>query len=131
MTPWSNRGTPSPSIPAPPKGAAALTRDLTDKGYTISMSRDIRPTPGLVQVLPGHLTAGCTLPFARCAVLTSRRHGIAEGDEAKAKKRKKNKDALSSLADVKPGDYVVHQSHGIACTLASSGWKSRARPKIT
>src|SRR5699024_7148086 len=43
----------------------------------------------------------------------SRRHGIGEGDEAKAKKRKKNKDALSSLADVKPGDYVVHQSHGI------------------
>ena len=71
-----------------PKGAAALTRDLTDKGYTVSMSRDIRPSPGLVQVLPGHLNAGCTLPFARCAVLTSRRHGIGEGDEAKANKRK-------------------------------------------
>ena len=95
-----------------PKGAAALTRDLTDKGYTVSMSRDIRPSPGLVQVLPGHLTAGCSLPFARCAVLTSRRHGVEEAD-AGAKRRKKNKDALSSLADVKPGDYVVHQSHGI------------------
>ena len=95
-----------------PKGAAALTRDLTDKGYTVSMSRDIRPSPGLVQVLPGHLTAGCSLPFARCAVLTSRRHGVEEAD-AGTKRRKKNKDALSSLADVKPGDYVVHQSHGI------------------
>ena len=30
-----------------------------------------------------------------------------------AKKRKKNKNALSSLSDIKPGDYVVHQSHGI------------------
>ena len=29
------------------------------------------------------------------------------------KKRKKNKNALSSLSDIKPGDYVVHQSHGI------------------
>src|SRR5699024_10643181 len=67
----------------------------------------------LVQVLPGHLNAGCTLPFARCAVLTSRRHGVDEAAGAAAKKRKKNKDALSSLADVKPGDYVVHQSHGI------------------
>ena len=95
-----------------PKGAAALTRDLTDKGYTVSMSRDIRPSPGLVQVLPGHLNAGCSLPFARCAVLTSRRHGVDEAD-AGAKRRKKNKNALSSLADVKPGDYVVHQSHGI------------------
>ena len=95
-----------------PKGAAALTRDLADKGYAVSMSRDIRPSPGVVQVLPGHLNAGCSLPFARCAVLTSRRHGAEEPD-AGAKRRKKSKDALSSLADVRPGDYVVHQSHGV------------------
>ena len=37
-----------------PKGAAALTRDLTDKGYSVSMSRDVRPAKGIVQVLPGH-----------------------------------------------------------------------------
>ena len=36
-----------------------------------------------------------------------------EEADAGTKRRKKNKDALSSLADVKPGDYVVHQSHGI------------------
>ena len=46
------------------------------------------------------------------AVLSSRRHGLDEASEA-AKKRKKNKNALSSLSDIKPGDYVVHQSHGI------------------
>ena len=95
-----------------PKGAAALTRDLADKGYAVSMSRDVRPAKGLVQILPGHLTAGCTFPFARVAVLSSRRHGLDEASEA-AKKRKKNKNALSSLSDIKPGDYVVHQSHGI------------------
>ena len=95
-----------------PKGAAALTRDLADQGYAVSMSRDVRPAKGLVQILPGHLTAGCTFPFARVAVLSSRRHGLDEASEA-AKKRKKNKNALSSLSDIKPGDYVVHQSHGI------------------
>ena len=94
-----------------PKGAAALTRDLADKSYSVSMSRDVRPAKGLVQVLPGHLTAGCTFPFARMAVISSRRHGLDEA--AEAKKRKKNKNALSSLSDIKPGDYVVHQSHGI------------------
>ena len=94
-----------------PKGAAALTRDLADKGYSVSMSRDVRPAKGLVQVLPGHLTAGCTFPFAQMAVISSRRHGLDEA--AEAKKRKKNKNALSSLSDIKPGDYVVHQSHGI------------------
>ena len=29
-----------------PKGAAALTRDLADKGYSVSMSRDVRPAKG-------------------------------------------------------------------------------------
>ena len=95
-----------------PKGAAALTRDLADKGYAVSMSRDVRPAKGLVQVLPGHLTAGCTFPFARVAVISSRRHGL-DDEAAENKKRKKNKNALSSLSDIKPGDYVVHQSHGI------------------
>ena len=51
-----------------PKGAAALTRDLADKGYAVSMSRDVRPAKGILQVLPGHLTAGCTFPFAHAAV---------------------------------------------------------------
>ncbi len=46
------------------------------------------------------------------AVLSSRRHGLDE-TAAETKKRKKNKNALSSLSDIKPGDYVVHQSHGI------------------
>jgi transcription-repair coupling factor (superfamily II helicase) len=95
-----------------PKGAAALTRDLSDRGYAVSMSRDVRPTKGLIQVLPGHLTAGCSFPFAHMAVISSRRHSIDE-QTAEKKKRKKNKDALSSLSDIKPGDYVVHQSHGI------------------
>ena len=96
-----------------PKGAAALTRDLADKGYSVSMSRDVRPAKGIVQVLPGHLTAGCTFPFAHAAVISSRRHGLDEEAAAENKKRKKNKNALSSLSDIKPGDYVVHQSHGI------------------
>ena len=95
-----------------PKGASALTRDLADKSYSVSMSRDVLPSNGLVQVLPGHLTAGCTFPFAQVAVISSRRHSLDEA-AVENKKRKKNKNALSSLSDIKPGDYVVHQSHGI------------------
>ncbi|MBQ8647529.1 MAG: transcription-repair coupling factor [Oscillospiraceae bacterium] len=94
-----------------PKGAAALARDLMERGYAVSMSRDVRPAPGVVQVLPGHFSGGCDMPFARYALITGRRQGLAEGTEGKV--RKKNKNALSSLTDIKPGDYVVHQSHGI------------------
>ena len=67
-----------------------LVRDLADKGYSVSMSRDVRPAKGIVQVLPGHLTAGCTFPFAHAAVISSRRHGLDEEAAAENKKRKKN-----------------------------------------
>ena len=62
-------------------------------------------------VLPGHLTSGVQFPFARLALITGRRQGTS-GDKAK-QKAKKNKDALASLSDIQPGDYVVHQNHGI------------------
>ena len=94
-----------------PKGAAALTRDLTNRGYAVSMSRDVAAAPRVVQVLPGHLSGGCVLPFARCALISGRRHAAAE--TAGEKKKRRSKNALSSLTDIKPGDYVVHQNHGI------------------
>ena len=71
---------------------------------------DVPPAPGLVQVLPGQLSAGCELPFARFALLTAR----AFGQSGTAKRKpKRNKDALDSLTDITPGDLVVHQNHGI------------------
>ena len=93
------------------KGAAALTKDLIAKGYSVSMSKDVAAAPGIVQVLPGHLSGGYELPFARCALITARRHGAP--DTEADKKRRRSKNALSSLSDIKPGDYVVHQNHGI------------------
>ena len=64
-----------------------------------------------MQVLPGHLSSGCEYPFAKYALITGRAFG--ESTAARRKKAKKNKDALSSLTDITPGDLVVHQNHGI------------------
>ena len=114
-----------------PKGAAALTRDLADKGYAVSMSRDVRPAKGILQVLPGHLTAGCTFPFAHAAVLSSRRHGLDEEAAAEAKKRKKNKNALSSLRTSSPGTMWCTRATASGCTPVSSGWRCRALPRTT
>ncbi len=95
------------------------------------MSRDVRPAKGIVQVLPGHLTAGCTFPFAHAAVFSSRRHGLDEETAAENKKRKKNKNALSSLSDIKPGTMWCTRATASACTRASSGWKCRVPSRIT
>ena len=92
------------------KAAAALARDLADRGFSATSARDAKAAPGVVNVLPGQTTAGCEYPFARYALITGRRQAETEGKKRSAKK---NKDALSSLSDIQPGDYVVHQNHGI------------------
>ena len=62
-----------------------------------------------MQILPGQLSAGCSLPFAKYAVFTARAFGVSGAQ----KKKKRNKDALNSLSEISVGDLVVHQNHGI------------------
>ena len=96
-----------------PKGAAALTRDLADKG----LLREHEPGCAAHK---RHRT-GAAGPSDRRVHLSVCPCGSAVQPQARSggrdlrrdQKRKKNKNALSSLSDIKPGDYVVHQSHGI------------------
>ena len=91
------------------RAADALARDLCAAGLTaVSAKGDPVPTAGAVAVLPGHLSAGTDYPFAKFALITSRRQKVEE-----QKPRRKKAKGLSSLEDLKPGDYVVHQNHGI------------------
>ena len=62
-----------------------------------------------MQILPGQLSAGCSLPFAKYALFTARAFGVSGAQ----KKKKRNKDALNSLSEIAVGDLVVHQNHGI------------------
>ena len=92
------------------RAAEALARDLTAAGFS-AMSFTQEPqrlAPGTVGVFEGHLNAGADYPFAKFAVFTGRRHNAGAPQRAKAKNK-----GLSSLSDITPGDYVVHQNHGI------------------
>ena len=92
-----------------PRAAAGLAADLRTKGLQVTTDAAAAGTAGLVQVLPGQLSAGCSLPFARYAVFTARAFGVSSAQ----KKKKRSKDALNSLSEITVGDLVVHQSHGI------------------
>ena len=92
-----------------PRAAAGLAADLRVKGLNVTTDPEAPPSSGLVQILPGQLSAGCSLPFARYAVFTARAFGVSTAQ----KKKKRNKDALNSLSEISPGDLVVHQNHGI------------------
>ena len=68
-------------------------------------------TPGTVAVVAGTLSAGFEYPNAKFTLIT---HGrMSAGSQPKAKKKDKNSKAVYSLAELTPGDYVVHATHGI------------------
>ena len=72
----------------------------------------ISPPPPQISLLLGDISRGFRLPDARLALIAEeelfgkrvRRHGISEV---------RKKQILSSLAELKPGDHMVHVDHGI------------------
>ena len=93
------------------KAGRALTSDLVGKGYNADYAADLPAlTPKKVYVLPGSLSAGFEYPEIRLAVFT---HGRVGASLKKRRKTKQKSDPIRSLADLTPGDYVVHVTHGI------------------
>ncbi|MEG1447107.1 MAG: transcription-repair coupling factor [Ruthenibacterium sp.] len=92
------------------RAATALARDLTAAGYAAIAYHKPPATiaAGTIAVVEGHLNAGVDYPFAQFAMISSRRHNAVAPPKVKAKSK-----GLSSLTDITPGDYVVHQNHGI------------------
>ncbi len=93
------------------RAAAALARDLEAEGVRAVVSKDVSehtPVPGTVVVSAGHTSAGWEYPGAKFAMFTSRKQDVLTN-----KTKKKKHKGLASLSDIKPGDFVVHQRHGI------------------
>ncbi len=65
---------------------------------------------GTVVVTSGALSAGFEYPGAFFGLIT---HGRTAQGAVKKKKRRTNSQEIYSLADLTPGDYVVHVSHGV------------------
>ena len=93
------------------RAGEALAQDMKQAGlpasYVDSPSTCQR---GTVTVTEGGLSAGFDLPDAQFALLT---HGRLAAVKQKKTKRDKNSKEISSLAELAPGDYVVHAAHGI------------------
>ena len=109
LQPLCNGGAAVTVLAGTQRAAAGLAADLRTKGLLVTTDPDAAPGAGLVQVLPGQLSAGCSVPFAKYALFTARAFGISSTQ----KKKKRNKDALNSLSEIAVGDLVVHQNHGI------------------
>lgn len=93
--------------------AKRLAEDLRDYNlssyYSDEMDREV--SPGEIMTAYGHVAEGYEYPMLKFTV-------IAETDIfGKVKKKKKRKSyegrKIQSFSELKPGDYVVHENHGL------------------
>lgn len=97
------------------RACEALVHDLLGEKIavygsdTISVDNIKAPPPRSVLVLPGTLSAGMEYPAISFSVIT---HGHISAEKRTGHRFKKGKQ-IRSLAELTPGDYVVHSAHGI------------------
>ncbi|WOC32302.1 MULTISPECIES: transcription-repair coupling factor [Caproicibacterium] len=94
------------------RSARTTAADLRAAGIDAFYAEDAEEIArGAVAVLPGSLSAGAEWPGSFFGFVT---HGrLLQSGKRKKSKRGKNSRPLNSLAELEPGDYVVHESHGI------------------
>ncbi|MBQ5329885.1 MAG: transcription-repair coupling factor [Oscillospiraceae bacterium] len=87
-----------------------IAEDMRNDGISCGiMDERSVPSPGTVLLCTGALSSGLEIPGIRLAVITQT---IALSSKRRSKARKTGEE-IKSLADISPGDYVVHALHGI------------------
>jgi transcription-repair coupling factor (superfamily II helicase) len=108
-------GTQVAILAGPRRSAEAMTRSLNDDGIPARMAEDLGATnlaPGVITVARGALSQGFELPAAKLAVITGA-DLFSETKTRKAGRKRKDAQAIAHFTDLRIGDYVVHESHGI------------------
>ena len=96
------------------RGSAALADDLQKRGFNARYVKSVNDiTPGTISVLPGGLSAGFEYPELRWAVITCARGAAASPLSGVRRRKKQNGAVIRDIADLSPGDLVVHSAHGI------------------
>ena len=92
------------------RAAQVLNAELCEHGvqsvYTISADA----APAGVTVIPGGLSAGFEIPSQKFMLIT---HRFIAPEGKKHKRKHKAGQEIGSLDELKKGDYVVHEAHGI------------------
>jgi len=111
---WRRDGYRTIVMAADPNRVAALRQGLADQGIESQSLMEVTTMPGRGQVLivPGRLRQGFTWPELRLAILGDMEiYGSVKRPRRLRVTREGGK--ISSFADLKEGDYVVHVHHGI------------------
>lgn len=93
------------------RAGQVLAEDLVKAGVpALYAPSPEKPLPGKVLVVPGGLSSGFEFPDAKWVVFT---HGRAAGRPHSRRLKQSRGAQIHSLAELTPGDYIVHAAHGI------------------
>ncbi|MCL1846264.1 MAG: transcription-repair coupling factor [Defluviitaleaceae bacterium] len=70
-------------------------------------------SPGVITVTRGTLSAGFEYPDLRLAVVTDKEIFTRDRARRRKSKRQKNAEKIAHFTDLRIGDYIVHDNHGI------------------
>lgn len=84
-----------------------LKSELYERGLQSSLYGE-KSQDSNILIINGHLYSGFLYQGSKTAVISE-----FEAVKQTRKPRKTKKNAINSLADIKPGDYIVHVNHGI------------------
>ena len=96
--------------------AKTLQEFFRDKGIDALIDPTLKrlPSDGQCRIAVGAVSAGYEYPGIRFTVLTDAQLVRARGKTAKTgKKLPPNRQRIESYSDLSPGDFVVHENHGI------------------
>ena len=96
------------------KNAETVYNDLLQKNISVRLLSENAVLEGEgIYVTPGSLSASFEYPSAGFCLIAHTHASSSSSVERQKKKKRKKKGAVFSLAELSPGDYVVHANHGI------------------
>lgn len=92
------------------RAARILNTELNEKGIHSVFETDVKELASGVTVTTGGLSGGFEIPSQQFMLIT---HRYIASEGKKHRKRPKNAQEIGSLDELRKGDYVVHEAHGI------------------
>ena len=92
------------------RAAQVLNAELCERGVQSIYTMNADTAPVGVTVIPGGLSAGFEIPSQKFMLIT---HRFIAPEGKKHKKKHKAGQEIGSLDELKKGDYIVHEAHGI------------------
>ena len=92
------------------RAAQVLNAELCERGVQSIYTLSADTAPAGVTVIPGGLSAGFEIPSQKFMLIT---HRFIAPEGKKHKRKHKAGQEIGSLDELKKGDYVVHEAHGI------------------